>query len=262
MLRDIIDRVRRDLRTLTLFTRDDPDGSTPHVRHHFAVRNVDVTVRRIERPEPAGFAVLHADGDCIEAGPLSALSEYLWPDVWESIFDSSRRENGPDRPALLRAADDGVYVVEHDEKRPLLRASHQIEHPATGSEPGTLFAGFQQLSTLRDDYGTWDRYRRLSENGTDVHVFGTPDREFPEAGSVTVHSSDAEEIGATWFLVYLGAEWSGVLIAEQVASADGEDRYDGFSSFRRDITETTASYLVETYLEGSDPVLSVVDDAG
>jgi hypothetical protein len=261
MLRDVLDRIRRERRTLTLFTRDGSGAVPAHVRRHFAVRNVDVTVQQVAPREPTGFAVLHDDGECIEAGSLSTLAEYLSPDEWDAVFDTDRREDVPDRPALLRAADDGVYVVEDEAKRPLLRASHQIEHLATTGEPGVLFAGFQRLSNLRDNYGTWDRYRRLSENGTDVHVFGAPDRSFPDADSPTIHRSDAAEIGDTWFLVYLGTELSGVLIAEQAESADGGDRYDGFFSYRRDLAEATATYLAETYLDGSDVLRSVGDDA-
>ncbi|MFC5366594.1 DICT sensory domain-containing protein [Salinirubrum litoreum] len=260
MLRDVLDPVRRDRRTLTLFTRDGPDDAVDTVRRHFAVRNVDVTVRRTSAPEPAGFAVLHDDdGECIEAGSLSGLSAYLSPDVWGQVFDADRVDERPDRPALLRAVDDGVYVVENAGKLPLLRASHQIEHLATGSEPGTLFAGFQQLSNIRDDFGTWDRYRRLAAYDTDVHVFGSPDQAFPDDESLTVHGSDAAEIGDTWFLVYLGAEWAGVLIAEQVASAPDGPRYDGFFSFRRDLAETAATYLAETYLDKSDLTWPAVD---
>jgi hypothetical protein len=250
MVRDVLDSVRRDRRTLTLFTRDGPDDAVETVRRHFAVRNVDVTVRRTPAPEPTGFAVLHDDdGECIEAGSLSELSAYLSPDVWGQIFDTDWAGDAPDRPALLRAADDGVYVVEDTGKLPLLRASHQIEHLATGSEPGTLFTGFQQLSNLRGDSGTWDRYRRFPTYDTEVHVFGSPDQAFPDCESLRVHSSKAAEIGDTWFLVYLGVEWAGVLIAEQVASGPDGPRYDGFFSFRRDLAQRTATYLTETYLD-------------
>lgn len=252
MLRDVLDRVRRDRRTLTLFTRDGHDEVTGRVRRHFAVRNVDVTVRRTDPSDPAGFAVLHDQGECIEAGSLSTLADYLPSDEWESVFDTDRLEEAPARPPLFSAVDDGVYVIDAGSKLPLLRASHQIEHLATNGDSGTLFAGFQQLSNLRDDYGTWDRYRRLSEYGTEVHVFGAPDQQFPDTESPTIHSSDADEIGEMWFLAYLGTEWAGVLIAEQTDATDDRDRYDGFFSFRRDLSETTATYLAETYLGRTD----------
>lgn len=263
MLRDVLDRVRRDRRTLTLFTRDGPDEGTASVRRHFAVRNVEVRVRETEPPQPTGFAVLHDDdGHCVEAGALSTLADYLSPDVWEQVFDVDRSDERPAPPALLHAVDDGVYVVEESRRLPLLRASHQIEHLATNSNPGRLFAGFQKLSNLKDSSGTWNRYRRLAEHGTDVHVFGEADQQLPAVESLTLHSPDAAEISDTWFLVYLGAEWSGVLIAEQVSSGEDGDRYDGFFSFRRDLAETTAAYLGETYLDESDLARPVADDGG
>lgn len=254
MLHDVLHRVRQDRRTLTVFNHEGPNQVIDDIRRYLAVRNVEVVERRTEPPVPRGFAVLHDDGEMEEAGSISTLHDYISPNEWDDVFDLEA-DKRPEPPALFRKTNDGVHMVAAGNKLPLIRASHQIEHLATVDSGGRLLSGFQRLSTLGGDPGTLRRYREIARCGTEVHVFGAPDADLPSVDGLAVHGTDAPEIRRMWFLAYLHDDRSGVLVAEAVDDesppADREVLFDGFFSFRRELTEEVADYLVETYLDGT-----------
>lgn len=207
-LHDVVASVERRRRTLTVTA---PATTTPLVaalRERFETRNVDVDHETVPRDGPR-YATVSADGEHLARLPLAALRD--------ALAEGAQAADGGDRetPSLFDHLD-GTTFTGWD-RRQLLYTSREIEDRAWRMRAGSLYAGFQTLSTFGPER---DLYRTLAETDLSVHVYGAPDADVGDVGAVTVHPCDAPAVRDTWFVVYDGAgraTQKSALIAEERA---------------------------------------------
>ena len=198
---------------------------------------------------PSG-ALLATDGDrCLAAVDIADLHTYLFdPGVGTGPFaDADGESRGGDaaneRPGtgplteadvagirqFLARLDNRVYTVTGETATPMVGVSRHIEQRALAAGDGTVHAGFQRLSRLRDKRHTLDTYLTLAERGAGVNLYGTPDWRPPAADGLTVYGDDdGDVVGDYWFVV-VDTERGGAAL---VAREDDPDAYTGFWTFR------------------------------
>jgi len=117
-------------------------------------------------------------------------------------------------PDVLQALQEIPFVVrgypESDtEKLLLIAVSREIERLAYLAARGTLRVGFQQLSRLVNEPGTYRVYEQLSETDLDIHVYGVEDISVPAALDLSVHTGHSELHRHGWFVVFQPESTSG-----------------------------------------------------
>lgn len=134
----------------------------------------------------------------------------------------------------------------HDRKS-LLNATREIEDRARRVGEGTIHAGFQEISRLREQR---DLYRELALVGLDVHVYGVPDVDPPDLGDATIHEVDTAEIAQSWFVFFDGGghpqQKSALLAREREPGT-----YTGAWTYDAGIVDRAIDHLEQTYGEQS-----------
>lgn len=148
-----------------------------------------------------------------------------------------------DVPEFVIRIDETTFSVAEGNKRLLNEMSRHIEKLALRRNAGQLLTGVQELSRLRDEPGTSDVYRRLSDSRVETHVFGVADEDPPDS-EPTLHRSEATEIAESWFVVFRDGDSGAALVAVET----GPNDYRGFWTFERDLVEDVATYLQSEYL--------------
>ncbi|WP_188884348.1 DICT sensory domain-containing protein [Halarchaeum grantii] len=203
-LRDVLETVRSHEKTLTVYAQR--DAIVSELRDYFASQNVAVRYSRCP-PDAAEHAVLAHDGVFEAAVGLAALRTLVDPDAPPKRVG----EPAPYQPVL--EALDGATFASYDHRQ-TLHATREVEDRAWRAGSGTLHAGFQRLSTVREQRET---YARLATRDLDVHVYGAPDADVRIDG-VTVHADDSPDVTETWFVVYDGGpdpQQKSALVAEE-----------------------------------------------
>ncbi|AWB27654.1 DICT sensory domain-containing protein [Halococcoides cellulosivorans] len=194
-LREIVDYVESMEKQLVLFNLPDASRIDERLEDFFETQNVRVRTARTASGRPANVAVLSdRDGvraivtvdrlrDLVEEGPsgggLGAADA-----AFEPILE-------PLKETTFTAYD----------RTQMLATSREIEDRARRVGRGTIHAGFQRTSLMARQASI---YRDLSERGLTVHTYGVPDGVVPELGAGTVHTTEADEIAQTWFVVFDG----------------------------------------------------------
>ena len=186
-LSELIAGVEAHELTLTVFN---VDGSVADdLRDRFADRNVRVVRETTGSGRPGEFLTL-SDDDGV----------YTATDV-DSFYDTLE-----DRDSVL-GRDSAGGVFDHLDETlftswsigRMVAASREIEDRAWRVGEGSLYAGFQTLSTLS---GERDLYERLGDSAVDVHAYAVPDVDPPAHSTFQLHLDRSEEIANSWFVVF------------------------------------------------------------
>lgn len=110
-------------------------------------------------------------------------------------------------PAVLEALQEVPFLVRgypesNSEKMLLLAVSRAIERRAYEAGSGTLHVGFQELSRLVDEHGTYRVYEQLSTTEMEIHLYGNGDVAAADDLAVTVHTGDSWFHRHAWFVVF------------------------------------------------------------
>ena len=100
-------------------------------------------------------------------------------------------------PFLVRG-----YPESDTEKLLLIAVSREIERRAYNAGAGTLHVGFQELSRLVDEPGTYRVYEQLCETDLDIHAYGVEDVSPPTELDLTVHTGSSLFYRRSWFVVF------------------------------------------------------------
>lgn len=151
---------------------------------------------------------------------------------------------GKETPDVIKEIYGSTF--EFETKSSLITASHEVEGTALRRGEGTVRSGFQRLSLIEEQWGT---YSEMASLGVDVHVYGSrgsSDSTWrpppPDETEVTFHVSDSPQIQRFWFVVFEAGDGTGrALLAEEREPG----RYYGFLTDDyqrvRQIVETVSS---------------------
>ncbi|WP_439026010.1 DICT sensory domain-containing protein [Haloarchaeobius sp. DT45] len=231
-LLDIVDRVRRREKTLTLFNL--PPGSTldTQLASFFRDQNLRVEVDDTATDAPC-FATLTDDETlytAVEASDLFALLDGPDPGPDDLGIDDSAHA------ALLGPLKETTFTSY--DRTEMMAVTREIEDRAFRVGTGTLWAGFQRLS--RFDFQT-DVYRRLATTDLDLHVFGYPD-DHESVDGVTFHGLETEEIRRTWFVVFDGGDREAAKSA-LLATDRGDGTFYGTWTYDPTVVDRVTEYL-------------------
>lgn len=120
----------------------------------------------------------------------------------------SRELTDAELPAVLEALQEVPFLVRgypesNSEKMLLLAVSRAIERRAYEAGSGTLHVGFQDLSRLVDEHGTYRVYEQLSTTEMNIHIYGSGDVTVADDLAVTVHTGDSWFHRHAWFVVFM-----------------------------------------------------------
>jgi DICT domain-containing protein len=237
-LRELIEESESAGSRLVVYNPGADAVSIEQVRDYFA--NFDVAVVTgpdVEHPS-APFVLLESDGRCLASVDYELLAEYLFERSVDR-FDEMALPDAMSVRALLGRLDDQRYTVTDADRLPLINISRYIEKRAWQREGGTIHAGFQSLSRLQGERGTWRKYCRLADSGVAVSIYGTPDWEPPDHDGVSVYADREGLVADFWFVVYRHGEAGAALLAHE-----SEPRtYQGFWTYDRETVIDIASYI-------------------
>jgi len=233
-LREFVDEVAADRRTITAFTPERPEA----LESYFAARNVSVEHEPLPDDGSGGFVVVTADGEFVGSVGARAVRELVSP------ADRALEPGFSELPRLpMNLLADTTFVS--FDRRQLLGASREFEDRAYRQGRGTLRAGFQALSKLEAQQAVYKSL--LKRTRLDVHVYGEPDWS-PDLPDATVHEEDASEIGSFWFVVFDGGDdprQACALLAEEVSDDSGS--FPGFWTYDSETVTAIDDYLRATY---------------
>ncbi|MFC7250089.1 DICT sensory domain-containing protein [Halomicroarcula sp. GCM10025324] len=242
-LRAVMDEVQMGRPTLTICNYDQSPDTLSDIERYFDRHNVAVQEASLDVDQPSSFALLHHGDDLLASENVQSLRNTIEIDSAETEAFAERQSSG-----LLTRLEESVFGASAANKSLLIDVSHNIEMLAQRNGGGRLHAGFQQFSRLADDDRSARIYRKLSEAGTDVHVYGVPDAELDFEG-VVAHGHDAPEIANSWFVVYDGNGNPDQQAALLAFEAGDSNEYNGFWTYEGDIARRLDAYLTETYVD-------------
>ncbi|MFB6091728.1 MAG: DICT sensory domain-containing protein [Haloquadratum sp.] len=179
-------------------------------------------------------AVLAVNSDIYITGTRS-LADVETPEVVRGLEGTRFRVRG--------------YPSGSKSKLLLIEISRHIESRALRAGSGTLHAGFQRLSRVRDERGTRTAYEELTATDLDVHVYGLGDPALLDPLSVTVHDDAADEIRNGWFVAFAPDPGTDVDGAALVAVTDDDREWDGVWRLDTDAAERVSEHLTDAYGE-------------
>ncbi|WP_247008954.1 DUF7504 family protein [Halorientalis litorea] len=239
-LKAVIDDVATERPQLTVYNYDGDPTRLAALESHCETINVAFRETTLREDTPHNVAMLHRGSDLIGAEPVQSLLASF--EAVEGDIEAPET----DARALLTDLSRSTFGARGADWAFLVDISHVIEMEAWRAGSGTLHAGFQRLSNLWGDDEARRVYRRLAESGVEVHVYGAPDTDPEEWDGVTTHPTTNEEIGTSWFVVYDGGgdpEGRAALLVQK----SGPGTYDGFWTYRADLTDRIANYVAERY---------------
>ena len=197
-------------RTLAIVGREHPGP----IRDLFAdaFGRLDIDLEEIETdPEDDSTVVLTGEDGVIATSPMETIKNTILlvnSDLYTTGLSGIEKYEAP---SVLTELDEAVYTLRGfpqstKEKLLLIVMSRFIERRALETGDGRLDVAFQQLSRIRDEYGTGRIYERLSESDVEVHAYGVPDVTNVGYDGITVHSGRAERYQRSWFVVFTPAD--------------------------------------------------------
>jgi DICT domain-containing protein len=231
-LSELIAGVEAHEKTLTVFNTD--SGLVDEFREYFADRNITVRAETTTSGKPGEFVTLSEDGEVLTATGLDSLQALLADDA---RLDYRERPYQP----LLDHLDETMFTSWDTGQ--MVAASREIEDRAFRVDSGTLHAGFQYVSTLKNELPI---YERLASTGVDVHAYAVPDEEPPEHDGFTLHLEQAEEIESSWFVVFDGGDDEQAACALLAEEREPRQFY-GFWTYEKSTVDWILDHLESTY---------------
>jgi len=231
-LSELIANVENYEKTLTVFNTD--EAVVDEFRTYFADRNISVESETTESGKPGEFVTLSEGDEVVTATGLAALEGLLDE---EATLDYQERPYQP----LLDHLDETMFTS-WDTKQ-MVAASREIEDRAFRVGSGTLHAGFQYVSTLRNELPI---YERLGSTDVDVHAYAVPDEEPPGHDGFTLHLERAPEIERSWFVVFDGGEDEQAACALLAEEREPREFY-GFWTYEKSTVDWILDHLESTY---------------
>ncbi|WP_302080924.1 DICT sensory domain-containing protein [Salinibaculum rarum] len=196
-MKELLDYLRDQTVTLTVYNYEGSEEQLAALARTFSGTGVAVTKDTTGRGTPTNLGVLHRGDEVFGARPVD---EWLADDDFETLLASgadTERERLPDLPS------DGLTVAPETSRRQMVGVSRMFERRALRESEGTLVAGFQTLSTMRDSERTRSVYDRLAGTDVDVTVCGYPDIALEDPPFDIFEDSDGT-FRDYWFLLFDG----------------------------------------------------------
>lgn len=237
-LEAFLDDVAARTKTITVYA---PERYEP-LEAQFETRNVAVDHEPLPDDGSGGFVVVTDDGEFAGSVGIDAVRG-----LFESPNGTGSAVAATDATrALLDLLADTTFVS--FDRRRMLGAAREIEDRAYRTGTGTLRAGFQRVDALAAQREVYESL--AADSRLDVHVYVTTDwaAEVPVAEGLTIHTPDAEEIGAFWFVAFDGGDEPEQACALLAAERDDEPgRYRGFWTYDRETVADLDAYLSAAY---------------
>ncbi|EJN61623.1 hypothetical protein HSB1_06640 [Halogranum salarium B-1] len=192
-LKELIHEMEDRRKTITVFAHEPQFG----VGSYFGARHVTVEYERLPTADTDEFVTVSAGDDFLGSVALSSLRALDEPRIHEPGSDELV---SADLRYLFSLLDDTIFSS--FDRRQMVATSREIEDRAIRVGRGTLYAGFQRLSALRDQLETYHDIDRAPE--LDIHVYGQPDWEPPASSGIAVHRLLDDEVRDCWFVVFDG----------------------------------------------------------
>lgn len=242
-LRESIEWIRHHEKELALFNIEPTDPVPDTLRTYFETQHVEITVRQTASGAPRDVAVLSDATGVLTLVDVSTLREITETDHTGSdgvgIADATYE-------SVLRHLKETTFSS-HDTEQ-LLYASREIEDRARRVGGGSIHAGFQQCSALKQQRQI---YADLAHRGLSVHAYGVPDITPPDLGPGHVHAVRRDEIAKTWFVVFDGDGDDSQKTALLAEERDENDFY-GAWTYDPGIVDPLLTYLERTYDSSAD----------
>jgi len=254
-LQTFIDELESRRRRLHVVNGDGVEPLVDDIVDYFD--RFDLETTHVTAPPLPDACLLLTDDDSFLGGvSVTDLHDYLFASLTdEALGDLVSVRGTPVVEAFLTQLDGNVYSLSREEKLPLACISQLLESRAWYRGAGSLHAGVQRLATFEQAPAAWTRYRKIAGSGVATTVYGRPDWEPADWGTVAAYGDESgERIGEYWFVVYSGPEDrdDGALLARET----DEGRYTGFWTFESD----TVTDLVETLVTDYQPSLTRLDE--
>lgn len=140
----------------------------------------------------------------------------------------------------------------------MVHISHIIEDAVVANpRSAVLHVSFQQMSRVLPQKA---RYQRVSLSALGVWLYGindVPPATFDSLPRTTIVDSVDSLLVQYWFVVAYGAGIGMTLLAEEVPSLTGDDRYyEGFYTFEPDVAHQILTILHQSYPDQVPPPLT------
>lgn len=239
-LRDVFVAAEATRRTIEVYSPS--TAVSEAIADQFETKNVAVTHLPLPKGTTDGFVIVRDDdGQFLGTLGLDTFEAVLSPAV-HPPWRLAERDVELDR--IFTFLDDTLFTSY--DRRQMLATAREIEERAWRIGAGTLYAGFQTEAALLAQTTVYEhlaRHDRLS-----VRAFVSADWDVTVSERIPVISSDADEIGDFWFVVYDGGPRKlerCALIAEERAPGS----YYGFWTYDSAVVEDLVSYLDTEYAD-------------
>lgn len=233
-LADFVSELGAPERSLVVINRRQPEPVQRMLADLFADQPVTVEDADVPNGEPDVVALVD-DGEVVATSPYADLMQSVLLVNSDLYVTGTRGLDEVELPDVLDGLDDTPfrlrgYPESNKEKLLLVTVSRHIEREAWAGDGGTLRSSFQELSRIEDERGTRSVYERLAASGTDVHVYGVPDRMPPFGLDLVAHGGYRDEFRDAWFVVYEPRESGGDPAA--LVAIEAEPRvWEGFWTY-------------------------------
>lgn len=218
-----IDTLSQGRKTVTVFNDDEPEPLVRMLTRMVDSPAVDVRAGEASPDAPSNAVVVEdADGTELAVSSISDVGACVLLVNSDLYVTGTRALDEVDTPAVLRHLDEVPFTVTGKQKMLLIELSRCVESLGWQADRSTVHSGFQYLSRIEDERGTRRVYDRLAQDGTDLHLYGVPDRVPELPGTATVHTEPRDELRESWFVVNTdcAAEMKGALLAERTAPSE------------------------------------------
>lgn len=202
---------------LAVVNSDIPDPIFRMIQNLFDGNEVDVVEDKFENIGD-NKVVLTKNEDIIAKSPLDSLRDSLLMVNSDLYRTGTVGLDDLQTPDVIKELQNERFDLDgfpesNYEKLMLILISRHIEKLSYKREDAVHRSSFQRLSRIKDESGTEDVYRRLSESDTEVHAYGIPDWEPPEYWDLNIHRDVNREYYDYWFVIHRSDEEDMALLA-------------------------------------------------
>jgi DICT domain-containing protein len=232
----LIDRLFTQLPSRSYTIRVDPAVSIGPIREIlsriFETQPIAVTEGDVDQQ---GEIEVVRDGTVVAASSAEEIMQSVLLVNSDVYITGSRTLAESELPDVLRALQEVPfqlrgYPESDSEKLLLIAVSRAIERRAYEAGAGTLQVGFQQLSRLVEEPGTYRVYEQLCATDLDIHAYGVEDVSPPADLDLTLHPGSSRLHRRDWFVAFQ-PESTDDQPAGLFSTEREPNRWDGFWTF-------------------------------